>query len=302
MNTQDISQAYPRLKTVHFILPARELVKRILLALLFTSIGLLIYLVFSPMSPLLGRVDDYLGRIGLIVFLLGAVLLARSSNRFQKYGQVLLGLLIMAIAVSADRVFGVFLIVYLGVSDATAAGWAVLKLNECAVVVCTIILFTHMSGGSLSSIYIQKGNLRLGLLIGSITFLLSAAGSSIMADRLFKPQDLSLARIIPWLPWLLIFVLANAAQEELLFRGLFLRKLEPFFGKFLSNFLIAFVFVALHKGVTYTSNEFMFLAVTFPLALVWGAIMQKTNGVWGSILFHAGMDIPIMLGIFSNLV
>jgi hypothetical protein len=29
--------------------------------------------------------------------------------------------------------------------------------------------------------------------------------------------------------------------------------------------------------------------------------MQKTDSVWGSILLHAGMDIPVMLGIFSTL-
>lgn len=157
-----------------------------------------------------------------------------------------------------------------------------------------------MSGGSLSSIYIQKGNLKLGLIVGLITFVLAAAGSIPMAN-LFKAQNLSLARIIPWLPWLLIFVLANAAQEELLFRGLFLRKLQPFFGKFLSNLLIVFVFTLLHQGADYTSSNLIFLAVLVPLALAWGYLMQKTDSIWASILFHAGMDIPIMLGIFSNL-
>jgi hypothetical protein len=29
--------------------------------------------------------------------------------------------------------------------------------------------------------------------------------------------------------------------------------------------------------------------------------MQKTDAVWASILFHAGTDIPIFLGIFSAL-
>jgi len=45
----------------------------------------------------------------------------------------------------------------------------------------------------------------------------------------------------------------------------------------------------------------IFLAVLVPLALAWGYLMQKTDSIWASILFHAGMDIPIMLGIFSNL-
>jgi membrane protease YdiL (CAAX protease family) len=100
----------------------------------------------------------------------------------------------------------------------------------------------------------------------------------------------------------LISVLANAAQEELLFRGLFLRKLQPFLGSLLSNLLIVFVFTLLHKGVTYSSNDYIFLAILIPLGLAWGYIMQKTDSIWGSILFHAGTDIPIFLGIFSGMI
>jgi hypothetical protein len=151
-------------------LSAREWGERILLALFFTALGSLIMIVFSPWRPLLGRLADYLGRIGLIVLLLVAVLLVRRSRRFEKYWQILLGLLILVIAVSLDWVFGIYLIDRVGVIDTTPAGWALLKLNECAVIVCVVILFTRMSGGSLGSIYIQKGNLKLGLIIGLITF------------------------------------------------------------------------------------------------------------------------------------
>jgi uncharacterized protein len=282
-------------------LSAREWRNRIVLAFLFITIGSLIYIVFSPLRPLLDRVADYLGRIGLIILILVVLLLLHRSSRFEKYSQVWLGLLIMAIAVSLDWVFGVYLIDYLGVKGNTPLGFAILKLNECAVVVGSVILFTRMSGGSLGSIYLQKGNLKLGLIIGLATFFLAAAGSIPMATSLFKYQNLSLPRIIPLLPWILLFVLANAAQEELLFRGLFLRKLQPFYGKFLSNLMIVFIFTLLHHGATYSSSDIVFLSVLVPLALAWGYIMQKTDSVWGSILFHAGMDIPIMLGIFSNL-
>jgi membrane protease YdiL (CAAX protease family) len=282
-------------------LSAREWGERIVLALLFAAIGSLIMIVFSPWRPLLDRFNDYLGRIGLIVLLLVAAWLVRRSRRYEKYWQVLFGLFIMAVAVSLDWVFGIYLIKYLGVNGNTPAGYALLKLNECAVIVCVIILFTRVSGSSLGSIYIQKGNLKLGLIIGLIAFFIAAVGSIPMSTLLFKGQDLTLARILPWIPWLLIFVLANASLEELLFRGLFLRKLEPFYGSFISNFMIAFVFTVLHRGATYTSEEYIFLAALFPLALAWGYIMQKTDGLWGSILFHAGMDIPIMLGIFLNL-
>jgi membrane protease YdiL (CAAX protease family) len=189
---------------------------------------------------------------------------------------------------------------YLGVTDSNPAGWALPKLNECFVVVSVIIIFTLASGGSLGSIYVQKGNLKLGLIIGLASFFIFAAGAIPMAS-LFNAQNLSLTRIIPWIPWILIFVLANSTMEELLFRGLFLRKLQPFFGNFISIFLVAFIFTGLHSWVSYTADNRLFIAVTFPLALALGYIMQKTDSIWGSILLHAGMDIPIMLGIFSNL-
>ncbi len=281
-------------------LSAREWRERIILALLFMAIGSLIMVVFSPWAPLLDKVTDYLGRFGLAVLLLTLTLLASRASQFEKYRPLLLGLFIMSVAVSLDWIFGIYLIEYLGVTDGSPAGWALLKLNECIVIVGVNILFTKQSRGTLGSIYIQKGNLKLGLIIGLGTFLLAAAGSIPMAT-LFNAQDLSLARILPWTPWLLIYVLSNATMEELLFRGLFLRKLQPFFGKFLSNFMIALVFTALHGAASYSADQYIFLAILFPLALTWGYIMQKSDSVWGSILFHAGMDIPIMLGIFSNL-
>jgi membrane protease YdiL (CAAX protease family) len=270
-------------------------------ALVFLAFGSLIILVFSPWRPLLeSRLADYLGRIGLVAFFLLAVALVNRNPHLEKYRQVLVGLLILSSAVSLDWIFARYLIFDLGVTDTAPSGWTVQKLNEGFIVTATIIFLNKMTGGNLGSIYIQKGNLRLGLIIGSVTFLLAAVGSIPMAT-LFKAQDLNTARIIPWIPWLLIYALVNAALEELMFRGLFLRKLQPFFGKFISNFLVAFVFTGLHGTVTYTADNYIFVAVVFPLALLWGYVMQKTDSIWGSILFHAGMDIPIMLGIFSQL-
>lgn len=273
----------------------------LLMALFFAAIGSLIIIVFSPLRPVLEEDADYLGRIGLILLLGIAVYLVRKSALLEKYTPIVLGLLILHVAVSLDWVLGIYLLSYLGVPGNTPAGIAILKLNECAVVVCVVILFTRMSGGSLGSIYIQKGNLRSGLLIGLIAFFICVTGSIPMAALMFNSNNLTVARIIPWIPPLLVTVLANAAQEELLFRGLFLRKLQPFLGKFLSNLLIVIVFTLLHKGVTYSANEYLFLAIVVLFSLAWGYVMQKTDSIWGSILFHAGTDIPVFLGIFSNL-
>jgi len=278
----------------------KDWVERILLAILFLITGSLIMIVFSPWRPLLEKNLDYLGRFILTLILLVSVLLVRRSPRSNQYWQVIYGLLVLIVAVSLDWIVANVLINYLGLNDSTPLGWALMKLSECIVIVSVVILMTRMVGIKLDSIFIQKGKLKLGLLIGLGTFILAALGSIPMAT-LFDAKNLTLARIIPWIPWILIFVLSNAAMEEILFRGLFLKKLTPFFGKFLANILIAFVFTLLHNAASYTVDQMMFLAILFPLALIWGFIMQKTDAVWGSILFHAGMDVPIILGIFSNL-
>jgi membrane protease YdiL (CAAX protease family) len=50
--------------------------------------------------------------------------------------------------------------------------------------------------------------------------------------------------------------------------------------------------------VTYVPDVLQFLLFVFPLALIWGALMQKTEGLWGSAIFHAGADCIIIFGIF----
>ncbi|NQT60508.1 MAG: hypothetical protein HQ557_16145 [Bacteroidetes bacterium] len=72
------------MNTINFTV--REWVERIVSALLFAAVGLLIIIVFSPWRPLLDRADDYLGRIGLPLFLLVFILLVRRS-RFYSYGE-----------------------------------------------------------------------------------------------------------------------------------------------------------------------------------------------------------------------
>ncbi len=282
-------------------LPPRELGERCVLAVLFTALGSLIIIVFSPVRPLFGGAVDYLGRLGLGLLLLVTIGLVRKNRGLEKYWQILLGLLILLAAVSLDWIFANYLIAQLGINGDSPLGFSLLKLNECGVVIGVVIFLTLSSGSRLGSIYIQKGNLRLSLIIGLTTFLLAAVLSMPMASLLFNFQYPGAAKMVRWIPWLLTAVLANAAQEELLFRGLFLRRLQPYFGKFLSNMLIVLVFTLLHKGAAYSSNEYILLAVLMPLALAWGCLMQKTDNLWGSVLFHAGMDIPILLGIFSNL-
>jgi membrane protease YdiL (CAAX protease family) len=279
----------------------RQQMQRLGLFFLVLLFGLLISLVFSHFRPLLPKEIDIPSRIALILAFLVAALLLRRSNRFNKYWLVLFAFFIASFAQALDYYFSGWSLGLLGLDIKTPAGIVADKLESTFLIVVPIILLTKASGGSLGSIYLQKGKLRLGLIIGCVVFLAVVAISIPWAKWQYQTGDLSLERVIPWIPWILLFVLANGINEELLFRGLFLRKLEPFLGKFPSNLCMAIPFTMLHIGVDYTQNTLMLLAFLLPLGLALGYIMQKTNSIVGSWLIHASVDISVVLALFSTL-
>jgi membrane protease YdiL (CAAX protease family) len=271
--------------------------------LFLIHIGLLIFVLFSHIRPMLPDQIDLIGRIVMIFTFLVCSMAARKSQHFKKYWPVIFACFIASLAISIDYYLPSreWLLLLFNVSIKTPAGIALEKLDSFIIISITIIFFTKISGADLTTIYLSKGILKKGLLIGGMAFLVSVAGSIPVSEMFFGGRNLQVAKVLSWTPWILIFVIGNAFTEELLFRGLFLKKYNPFLGKFCSNMVIAIPFTLHHTGVSYTPDELMFFAILFPLALVWGYLMQKTDSLWGSVLFHAGTDIPIALSIFSAL-
>ncbi|NIP24900.1 MAG: hypothetical protein GWO38_14055, partial [Phycisphaerae bacterium] len=92
-----------------------------------------------------------------------------------------------------------------------------------------------LAGGNRQSIFLVKGRLGIGLVIGAIAFTVFA----VMAYEPWVGDDEIMAKLLPWTPWVLLFIFANAIEEELLFRGLFLKKYEAFFNRHTANLLTA---------------------------------------------------------------
>jgi membrane protease YdiL (CAAX protease family) len=279
----------------------QERILRLGLFFLFVIIGLLLFFVFSHFRPLFSRNVDIPARIALILALLVSSLLLRRSERLNKYWPVFFAFFTASLAQALDYYFSGWSLSLLGLDVTSPAGITVDKLESTFLIVVPIIVLTKLSGNSMSSIYLQKGNLRQGLIIGLTVFVVVAAVSIPWAKWQYQAGDLSLQRVVPWIPWILLFVLANAFNEELLFRGLFLKKLEPLVGAFPANLCMAIPFVALHYGVDYTQNIFLIMALLLPLGLALGYVMQKTNSIIASWLIHASFDIAVVLALFSNL-
>ncbi len=109
------------------------------------------------------------------------------------------------------------------------------------------------------------------------------------------------ARYLTLMPALAVLAISNGFQEEILFRGLFLRRYEAYFPFWAALILQALVFSIAHLGITYSSLGAALFTLLFalPLGLVAGVLMRATRGVLTPATFHGALDIPIYLAFLS---
>jgi hypothetical protein len=234
---------------------------------------------------------------GLTALLLVAALLLRRSERGKDYWQVFYVLFVAGLAVLLSTLFSDSLLELFRLRPGSPSWIAVAKLSESLWRVIPILVLMAIVGADRRSLYLNRGKFGLGLAVGIAGFV----GFAGLAFIPLAKQAGMLNKLLSLSPWIFIFVLANGFMEELLYRGLFLKRFEPFLGKGLSNLLTASVFTLSHVQVSYVSDVFKFLLVVFPLALIWGYLMQKTDSLLGSVLFHAGADCMIIFGIYASM-
>ena len=235
--------------------------------------------------------------IGLPLLFFMMATLARWNRRLMEYLPACWSFVIVSIALLLMWLLDDFPRRWLGLDPKGPSGRAIIKVSDAVLLLVTVVILGKLLRIDFDSIYLRKGSRPgLGLAIGLAGFALMALFALVEAHGMGIDNH----RILEWTPWILSFVLANGFFEELMSRGLFLKKFEPLLGAPLSNLLTASVFAIGHAGVTYSADVLVFVAITFVFALIWGYLMQKTGSLWGSALFHAGADMLIMIGIFSG--
>ena len=230
--------------------------------------------------------------------LLGLTILLYRSERFHKYWEVSFALF--------SGSFGLFLawnipdspLSVFGASTDTAQGVAVLKFFELLPVALVIIMLTKIVQGSLSPIYIQRGNLRSGLGLGILL------GFVILVVYLVLSwSTIDLVKATAALPWLIIFAVSNAFYEELLIRGLFLKRytalLGTAWGVILSALCYGFFFLGVQSAVG--PAPYGALIIIVPLGLLYGFIMQRSDSIWGPVSIHTALDLIFLLGVFASI-
>lgn len=244
---------------------------------------------------------DIAYRIAISIIFLISTIGAKRSVGYKKYWKILFSFFAASVAINLQVASA-----YPSLDSTLIDNLVLRMLMSTVLVVISLIVLSRVSGDKLHDIFVSKGNIRLGLILGLAGFLVFALVSIPVATYLFQGRDLSLSRVMDWFPSLLVIVLANGVREESLYRGVFLKKYEPVFGLRSSNLLQAIIFSLSHTvagrgSISYTPYLMGLVLFTFLLGLAWGFLMQKTDSILGSVLFHAGSDIAIFLGIFSNL-
>jgi membrane protease YdiL (CAAX protease family) len=230
----------------------------------------------------------------LVAILLGVTLWLRRSESGKPYWPVCYAFFVGGMAVLVSTVFSGGLMALLGAGDPPTdpQGAGVAAFSQGFLRVVTILVLMAIVRTEWRSMYLQKGRIGLGLAVGIPGFLVLAAWGLL---------PIGVNKLLALLPWILLYILSNAFGEELMFRGIFLKQYEAFLGKWPALLLTAITFTLLHFQAGYVVNAILFLVQLFPFALVWGWLMQKTDSIWGSVLFHAGADCIIIFSIYRSL-
>jgi membrane protease YdiL (CAAX protease family) len=264
--------------------------------LAFLIVGSLVFAIIT-LSPYLPMRRLLTGHAVLTAVLLVVALLLRTSARGRPYWPVCYVFFVAAVAVLLSTLYSDRLLGLLGQTTATPQGIAVAKFSQSILRVVPILALAPLGGLGWRSLYLERGRIGIWLPVGIAAWIVFP----VLAYLPFASQEGVLRKLLSLAPSILLFVLCNGLMEELLYRGLFLKRFESFLGKGLSNVLTAVVFALIHTQVTYAAQMLQFLSIVVALSLVWGYLIQKTDSLWGAVLFHAAGDCLIVFAAYAGM-
>ena len=272
----------------------KESLRKTVHSILLTATGLVVFLINITFRQIIPQPLFRVLQLTIIVVLALALLKLRGKGR-DRIRDILFSFLAASVSLTVVSFFSVE---SLGISVDSPRGIAFAKLFDSAVIVSVLIVFLKAAKFNLGSIYISRGKLITGLIIGLVTF--AAMALLVIAG----PGNENSAEVISsYLPWILIFIFSNAFMEELLFRGIFLKRMNALIGAPAAILVTSLVFALTHMQVSYQSPSEIagFVAVVFFLALIWAAAMHKTDSIIASTLFHAGADLVIIIDVYYSM-
>lgn len=164
--------------------------------------------------------------------------------------------------------------------------------------VVPILVLVKLSGADMASIFIKRGNLKLGLGIGALVFFFLTPASFMFAAQRFTSLDTLIAAVV----WGLIFSIANSFMEELWLRGIFLKRFALVLGINASVWLTSIIFALMHGFAFYFDPVALifFVVNTLALGLACGYLMVKSDNIWGAVVIHAASDFFLFVAVLGH--
>ena len=232
---------------------------------------------------------------------LAASLWFKFDKRWNKHWQIVFAFFIASIAFPFTALLNGWIhavLKWFAVTTDSSRGLAIEKMCELLSKVVPILVLVKFSGANFRSIYLQRGNLKLGASIGLLVFFFLAPAAFMFAAQRFTSLDALFAAVV----WGLVFSVANSFMEELWLRGIFLKHYEPILGINGSVWLTSVIFALMHGFAFYFMPAALpfFVINTLALGLACGYLIVKSDSLWGAVIIHAASDFFLFIAVMAN--
>jgi membrane protease YdiL (CAAX protease family) len=242
-------------------------------------------------------------RFGMPALMGALAFTATRTERLKPFAPVLWSFFGVSFGLGLAYIVGDQPIRALELSVSAPMGAAVAKLSEAVPICAAIFLATFLAGRGIDSLSMRKGRLWLSLGLGLLSavpllvFLILVPGTG--AEEL---RAVPAATVSSWLPWIVLFSVANGFMEELWFRGSWFGAFRELLGPAAAMHVTSLAFSMWHV-VVYWSQPAALL-VLWPVFLYVGyacvLIVRKTGSLWGAVLGHVLADVMFVLAAFAG--
>jgi membrane protease YdiL (CAAX protease family) len=248
------------------------------------------------------NLGDIWGLVAPVFFGLVYYLVHRSS-RLRRFSSVTYAFFVFALAISIRHL----------ILDSSPVNGLLSSLNglvlyqviDTSVVFVPVIVLILANGGTLSSLFLQKGNLRLGLGIGIAVFFVFLVVSFVIEQVLapsFGVRGVGLPFVLSIAPYLSIVALLNGPKEELLYRGLFVQRYDVFLPMRSTNIVSAIIFALSVVEPEYFAQLIGAVLVALVGGLLFVRLMRKTKSLIGPGICEGASTIPVYLIVILTLI
>jgi membrane protease YdiL (CAAX protease family) len=179
------------------------------------------------------------------------------------------------------------------------APFAILRVTGALLVLACVALLVRLLRATPAEIGLRWPS-RPWLLVSVVALPVIGAAAVFLGPPLGEPFFGPIAYQTPGLPALvpaLLFAVANAGMEEVVYRGVLLRWLAPVNGVASALALQAIVFGLGHGvGTDFIGSPLPVMAATAAAGLMLGALALRTRSLLLPIAIHAALDIPVFFG------